>query len=188
MAGRVNHKTVLFNAVLTVALIGLLAFNYQQEKLAREDMANTQGRPPAIGSTVPEFYLVDEHGEKIRFQDLHQQDTLLILWYLGCEPSTQLLGALHDLAAASPGLQVLPVSIADSAAEVRPFYQDQGWDFPVFVDAGKSAKWAFKASISPALYIIDGEGQIVHRQLGSSRHGFDYLASWIADGRGPNLP
>jgi peroxiredoxin len=176
VAGTLKLRTILFNAALTLILVGLLAFNYQQEKLAREDAVNTQGRPPAIGSQVPEFHMRGESGVVVSFQDLPRQDTLLVLWYRGCEPSTQLLQALHELGAQS-ALRILPVSIADSVAEVKEFFQEKGWNFPVFADSDKSTKWAFKASISPAVYLIDKEGRIVYRQLGSSKQGFDYIVN-----------
>jgi len=179
VAEMLNSRTIVFNVALTLILVGLLAFNYQQEKLAREDIVNTQGRPPAIGSQVPEFYVRSESGAVVKFQDLPQQDTLLVLWYLGCEPSTQLLQALHELGGGQSALRIMPVSIADSVTEIKEFFQEKGWSFPVFADADKSTKWAFKASISPAIYLINGEGQIIYRQLGSSKHGFDYIANFL---------
>ncbi len=185
MSGKVNFKTIVFNAVLTVILIGVLGFNYQQEKALQEDMANTQGRPPAIGSVAPEFYVRGESGQKIRFQDQHVQDTLLVLWEIHCLPSVQFLGALHDMDLAGGKLQVMPVSIADSIDEVKEFYKKQGWDFPVFADADKSTKWAFKASITPAVYLIDKEGKIIYRQLSSAKYSakyaLDYVVSWIGE-------
>lgn len=185
MAGKAHLRTILFNAVLTVILIGVLGFNYQQEKALQEDMANTQGRPPGIGSVAPEFYVRGESGQKIKFQDQHEQDTLLVLWDINCLPSVQFLGALHDMDLDGRKLQVMPVSIADSINEVKEFYKKQGWDFPVFVDADKSTKWAFKASITPAVYLIDKEGQIIYRQLSSARHAarhaLDYVVNWIRE-------
>jgi len=51
--------------------------------------------------------------------------------------------------------------------------------FPIFVDANKSVKWAFKATISPSMYLIDSEGKIIYRQLGTSKQGLDYIANWV---------
>jgi peroxiredoxin len=180
LAGRLNYKSLVFNLVLTVILIGTLGFNYRQEKLIREDIANTQGRPPAPGTIVPEFHLLDSTGSRVKFQDLHGQDTLLVLWYTGCHPSVQLLEALNALVIENNHVKIIPVNITDSLAETKAFYEQKGWDFPLYVDADKSTKWAFKASISPAFYLISSDGQIIYRQLGSSKRGFDYIANWLA--------
>ena len=93
----------------------------------------------------------------------------------------QFLEALHDMDLDGRKLQVMPVSIADSINEVKEFYKKQGLDFTVFVDADKSTKWAFKASITPAVYLIDKEGLIIYRQLRSARHALDYVVNWIRE-------
>ena len=103
VAEMLNSRTIVFNVALTLILVGLLALNYQQEKLAREDIVNTQGRPPAIGSQVPEFYVRSESGAVVKFQDLPQQDTLLVLWYLGCEPSYPVRYCEYDGGVDVPG-------------------------------------------------------------------------------------
>ncbi|HKM18336.1 MAG TPA: TlpA disulfide reductase family protein [Limnochordia bacterium] len=178
MAGRVNYK-IVFNLVLTVILIGILGFNYQQEKLTREDIVNTQGRPPAIGSLVPEFYVTDANGKKVRFQDLQEWTAMIVFWNIGCQPSVRFLEALCELDFADSPVQVMPVSVVDSLDAVRAFYEQRGWDFPIYVDADRSTKWAFKVTITPSFYLINNEGKIVYRQLGSSQQGFDYVANWV---------
>lgn len=74
-----------------------MGFNYKQEELLREDLANTQGMPPAIGSIAPDFYMINEDGDKIRFQNLDSRETLLVIRNIDCPWSVQFLEALSEL-------------------------------------------------------------------------------------------
>lgn len=58
MAGKAHLRTIVFNAVLTVILIGVLGFNYQQEKALQEDMANTQEGRRGLGAWPRSFMCV----------------------------------------------------------------------------------------------------------------------------------
>jgi len=181
MTGRINIRTLILNLVLTVILICILGFNYQQEKQAREDIANLQGQPPGVGSMVPDFTVINGLGEKVKFKELLDQETLLVLWYIGCQPSVQFLDAVNELLIENDQLKVMPVNITNSLEEVRDYFVQKGWHFPVYVDADKSAKWGFKATITPAVYLVSSEGKIVFRQLGTSKQGYDYIANWLVN-------
>jgi peroxiredoxin len=172
---RVNWKTIGFNVFLTVVLVFILGLNYTKEKAALEDAARMQGPPPGIGEKIEDFLVINDQGKKLSFSEVAEGDTVLVFWSIGCTPSVWALEALETLTAETSNVTVVPVNVADSVSSSTDFFAEKGFNLPVYTDAGKSAKWAFKVKITPAIYLIDESGVIKYRQLGLSSQGLEFL-------------
>lgn len=175
MTERVNWKTIGFNVFLTVVLVFILGLNYTKEKAALEDAARMQGPPPGIGEKIEDFLVINDQGKKLSFSEVAEGDTVLVFWSIGCTPSVWALEALETLTAETSNVTVVPVNVADSVSSSTDFFAEKGFNLPVYTDAGKSAKWAFKVKITPAIYLIDESGVIKYRQLGLSSQGLEFL-------------
>lgn len=175
MTERVNWKTIGFNVFLTVVLVFILGLNYTKEKVALEDAARMQGPPPGIGEKIEDFLVINDQGKKLSFSEVAEGDTVLVFWSIGCTPSVWALEALETLTAETSNVTVVPVNVADSVSSSTDFFAEKGFNLPVYTDAGKSAKWAFKVKITPAIYLIDESGVIKYRQLGLSSQGLEFL-------------
>lgn len=175
MTERVNWKTIGFNVFLTVVLVFILGLNYTKEKAALEDAVRMQGPPPGIGEKIEDFLVINDQGKKLSFSEVAEGDTVLVFWSIGCTPSVWALEALETLTAETSNVTVVPVNVADSVSSSTDFFAEKGFNLPVYTDAGKSAKWAFKVKITPAIYLIDESGVIKYRQLGLSSQGLEFL-------------
>jgi len=66
----------------------------------------------------------------------------------------------------------------ETAAEVRAYAQSKGFNFPVYLDAGREAAKRLGASVTPEWFLINKEGQLISR--GSLANMADALAAFDA--------
>jgi thiol-disulfide isomerase/thioredoxin len=84
-----------------------------------------------------------------------------------------------------PGVQVLLVDTRTPAEEVRDWVQREGVEVPVIADADDAFEEAFDTNRIPILYLLDEQGVIQDKIMGSSLErftAFDQVLSWAAEG------
>jgi hypothetical protein len=84
-----------------------------------------------------------------------------------------------------PGVQVLLVDTRTPAEEVRDWVRREGVEVPVIADADDAFEEAFDTNRIPILYLLDEQGVIQDKIMGSSLErftAFDQVLSWAAEG------
>jgi cytochrome c biogenesis protein CcmG, thiol:disulfide interchange protein DsbE len=137
-------------------------------------------RPLAAGDPAPAFAAPLLGGDTIRLAELRGAPVMLNVWATWCPPCREEMPALQTLheTYGDRGLRVVAVSIDSRGSEsaIRGFLDDHGITFTILHDAGEVVSRQFRTTGVPETFLIDGDGVIVHRWIGS----FDPLAPDVA--------
>lgn len=178
--------TTAFYIILTLIFATCVCFDYHFKKEMETDIINTSGPPPAIGTKVPYFEVLGQDNVILLNEHFSGSKNLLVLWDVNCPFSIDLLENLSDLKRdlADSGIHVKPILLHDNNqsedADAQNLLQGKGIDFPVLRDNGKSVKWAFNASLRPAMYLVDEDGIIVYRQMGYNEKVINMLKTLVS--------
>lgn len=177
-----NWKSIILYIFITVVLAYSLSIDYSQRKAMEEDLVNTQGSPPAVGSQVPDFDIIDKEGNRITSRDLIDKYYLVVFWSSNCSYSLEMLNNLetYNNSQEKIYIEMLPININDSIKEIEKVFSQQDISLPMLVDYKKSSKWAFKVATLPAVYLVDPEGIILYRQSGYSEKIFNGIKEKIS--------
>lgn len=145
-------------------------------------------RAVQVGDQAPALAAPSVDGDTVRLAALQGSAVLLNVWATWCPPCREEmpgLQALHERYAAR-GLRVLGVSIDSKGAEsaIRRFMEDHGITFTILHDASETVARQFRTIGVPETYLIDVDGRIAHRWIGS----FDPLAPEVLEAVEAVLP
>ncbi len=133
-------------------------------------------RAPAVatvGELAPAYSAALLDGGTASIADYRGQVVLLNVWATWCAPCRQeipYLQSLHD-AHATQGLAIIGVSVDAAGAEgtIREFRTDFGMTYPIWLDPEEKVQTTFLALGVPATYLIDREGTLRWKHLGTVR-------------------
>lgn len=125
---------------------------------------------------VPEFSTSDYDGRPVEWAALKGKVYLVDFWATwcnACHVTLPELQALHARLSGQGDFAVLGMTLERGAGGIvraRKFAQEVGITYPLFNDAGTSgrAHHAFGVNGIPDLFLVDAEGRIVQRWVGSS--------------------
>jgi peroxiredoxin len=129
------------------------------------------GTPPVgtqVGSTAPDFALVDLDGNTVRLSDLRGQVVMLNFWAVWCGfcqiefPAIQAGYEAHR----DQGFVVLAVDVQEERDVVRAFMEDMGATFPALLDAQAEVTLAYRIRGLPTSVFIDQDGIIFAVHIG----------------------
>ncbi len=128
----------------------------------------------AVGDLAPDFELVlaDVEGagseERVRLSSLHGRVVVLDFWGSWNVKSKSAAPEMHALVEKFKGqpVRVLGMTIRekDKAKPIR-FMKEHGYEWSILLDADEIAK-QYRVRVFPTYYVIDGEGVIVHTEVG----------------------
>ena len=131
--------------------------------------------PPSdlVHKAAPAFVRVDLAGRKIRLNDYRGKVVLLNFWATWCAPCQVELPRFAEWQKryGSQGLQVLAVSMDDSAAPVRRTARRLHLDFPVVMGDPKLGEKYGGVLGLPITFLIDRDGTIVAQFKGATDLG-----------------
>lgn len=131
-------------------------------------LACGEAEPPA----TPALEAVTLAGDSVALADLRGEVLLVNVWATWCVPCRQEapeLQALHE--ARGDSLRVIGVTVDNRGAEeqIRTFIDQHGMTYEIWWDPDGSAIEVFGAAGVPLTVLLDREGQIVWRHLGTFR-------------------
>jgi thiol-disulfide isomerase/thioredoxin len=131
---------------------------------------------PAVkpGIIPPDFSLpLLEAGQALKHQRaqlsaLKGKVVILNFWATWCPPCRAEMPAMERLYKQykDKGLTILAVDCQESQATVEKFVTEQGYSFPIALDASGSVCMRYGANAIPTSYILDKKGQVVSRITG----------------------
>ncbi len=110
----------------------------------------------------------DQFGHR---HDLAAGDTYTVVDFAAswCEPCYQALPELQALAAGTPNVRFLVVSVDDDVAGRDRLVEDLGLRLPVIWDEGHELIERFHPKGFPATYVLAPGGEVVHQHVGYSK-------------------
>jgi len=175
---------VVFYLVLTVTYVVCVNLDYSLKKEMETDIINTSGPPPAIGTKVPDFEVLDGGNNILSNEDLMGSRHLIVIVDMQCSVSIDLLVSLNSiegfLSETGVNVKLILVHKNYSNKSTQSVLQEKNIYFPLFEDHEKSVKWAFKVNAWPAMYLVDEEGTIIYRQIGYTDEVINMLRTVIS--------
>jgi len=94
---------------------------------------------------------------------------ILNFWATWCPPCRVEMPSMETLYQRfnAQGLEILAVDIGESASAIQQFIRSAGYTFPVLLDSANRVSSIYGIEAIPTTYIIDREGKIIGRVIGS---------------------
>ncbi|MEO5360001.1 MAG: TlpA family protein disulfide reductase [Nitrospirota bacterium] len=138
---------------------------------------NAVAVPPApweadeiIGKTAPDFTLKTLDGKTFSLSSLKGKAILINFWATWCPPCVEELPSMNKLYLKykQNGFEVVAVDLDSSVAKVKQFIAKNPLNFVVALDPDKQvAKKLYKVTAQPTSFLINSEGKIIKKYLGS---------------------
>jgi cytochrome c biogenesis protein CcmG, thiol:disulfide interchange protein DsbE len=128
------------------------------------------GGGASVGSKAPGFTLKDLDGNDVSLSEYRGNVILLNFWATYCGPCRSEMSSLEALKGEMEdyGFVILAVSIDPYKAEkVKEFVENRGYTFRVLLSPKKEVMKLYYFTGIPTTYIIDREGIIVEKAIGS---------------------
>jgi cytochrome c-type biogenesis protein len=137
---------------------------------ARSDAPPTE---VAVGKPIPPYAATTLEGKAASIADQKGKVVLLNVcatWCAPCREEIPYLQSLYDQHAAN-GLEVIGVSVDASGSEatIRDFRTEFGMRYPIWLDPDERVQTLYMALGVPASYLIDREGVLRWKHLGTVR-------------------
>ena len=139
---------------------------------SREAAFNTRIRSDSaamVGKSLPGFRLEDQSGTQVTNLEIEGKVVLLNFWATWCGPCRTEMPWFVEFQDRyqDSGFTVLAVSVDQQGWEVvRPFIEEQGLNFPVFVGDRDFGEGFGGVNVLPTTFIVDRTGKITARHRG----------------------
>ena len=188
------HKVEVISGVVLI-LVGVLVMSGQSTVLASSwivkwipniegvlKLRNTEPTtpPPAQANSnfpaAPDVEFKTLEGKPFRLKELQGQVVLLNFWATYCIPCREEIPALNKLQSEleAQGLRIVSATVDDTIEGVQSYQQEVvKFDYPVLVGTS-DAKVKYEQAVLPTTYLIDPEGRIRDKIIGSrDKAGFE---------------
>ena len=123
------------------------------------------------GQFAPEFSLKDLSGGTVNLGNFRGKVVLLNFWATWCEPCRQEIPAFVQLQNSRRDLQIVGISLDDSAEPVRTFKSEFKINYPIAVgDAALATRYGGILGL-PVSFVIGCDGRVSSRHIGEVNIG-----------------
>ena len=133
-------------------------------------LAACKHTPAAQPGPAPDFELPQLTGQPLRLSSYRGRVVLLDFWATWCDPCREEIPHFVELQnkLGPQGLQILGVSMDDTADPVRNFYRQYKMNYPVVMGNAKLGEQYGGILGLPIAFIIDQNGNIYRRHIGAT--------------------
>lgn len=131
------------------------------------------GTPVRAGeerNRIPDLVARDLDGNKVNLKESLEGPAVVTFWATWCKPCRKELPELEKLVEkyGDRGFRVFGINGDGTVdrAKVRPYVKALGFDFTVIPDPDGEIRRRFQVEVFPTTFLVDGEGGVVHRQVG----------------------
>ena len=173
---------------LTVALIlvaGLLIALQIKEQMDELDDRRGGLSPPPLpverSLADVEWKLQSLDGEETSLSAFEGKVLFVNLWATWCGPCVVEMPSIQRLYEQFPQEDVAFLLVSDEPPDVvEEFVQEKGWELPLYVSDDERPS-VFESPGIPATFILDREGRIVFRHVGSARWDDETSVRFLSD-------
>ena len=128
------------------------------------------GFASAVHSVAPDFSVTTIDGKKLALSDYRGKIVLLDFWATWCSPCRAEIPRFVQLQDkfGAKGLQIVGISMDDSAEPVRQFYRDFHMNYPVALGGAKLGELYGGVFGLPIAFLIDRDGHILSKHIGAT--------------------
>ena len=174
----VYEKKGLFWKRLVVCCLGTLVVlsgvacdsGYSDQEEPSGNAVAVRQAPPAMGSTAPDFQLIDLQGNRQALPDYHGKVVLLNFWATWCGPCRVEMPSMESVYQdlKDEGFAILAISSDPQGSIVtRPFVASQGLTFPILHDSDYRVSGSYGVRTLPMSFLIDRNGTLIQRVFGA---------------------
>lgn len=151
--------------IVTAVVVSLAAYQALRREGVHSGSSNAKQKPFAPNFTLPEL-----DGHPLSLSSFRGRVVLLDFWATWCVPCREETPHFVELQKkyADRGLQVIGVSMDDSADPVRAFYQQLHINYPVVMGTAKTGEEYGGVLGLPIAFVIDRDGRIVNKHIGAT--------------------
>ena len=155
---------ILLVPFLLAAALAVLPATSVAETDADQELTPITGQPAAPG-----FDLKDPEGRPQRLADYRGKPLILNFWATWCPPCREEMPSLERAARAlaADGIAVVAVNVGEDPKTVAAFLEDEPIALPLPLDTDTKVAQSYHMKGLPATFVIDAEGRIAYRALGS---------------------
>ena len=115
-----------------------------------------------------DFQASTPDGKRVRLKDFRGKVVFLNFWATWCVPCLRVMPAMERLGKRMAGraFTILAVNLMETPAQVKKFVNEMKVTFTIVMDTTGEISENYGATSLPLTYIIDKEGQVIHRALG----------------------
>lgn len=129
-----------------------------------------QKQSKLLGQAAPAWQLKDLEGKSVNSADFKGKVAVLNFWATWCPPCRKEIPDFIALQKeyGSRGLVFIGVALDDEGvAVVKPFAKEAGVNYPLVIGDAKIVKAYENIEMYPTTYVIDRNGTVVSRHIGS---------------------
>jgi peroxiredoxin len=155
-------------AIIVAALVVIVGFySYKHSGSARSGSAAKQPRE------APDFTLSRIDGGQLQLSSYRGKVVLLDFWATWCVPCREETPHFVEIQEKykDRGLQIIGVSMDDSADPVRPFYEQFHMNYPVVMGTAETGSAYGGVLGLPIAFLIDRDGRIQFKHMGATDAG-----------------
>jgi peroxiredoxin len=118
--------------------------------------------PVKVDYAAPELALEDMAGNNVSLRGYKGSVVLVNLWATWCPPCKEELPALQSFYEKhrSEGFVLVGIDQEETLEVVKPFVEEYGLTFPIWLDEDYLAERKFKTNSLPTSFVIDRNGQV----------------------------
>lgn len=149
---------------MTAVVVSVAAYRALRNVGVRSTSSNA--KPKLL---APDFTLPQLAGQPLSLSSYRGKVVLLDFWATWCVPCREETPHFVELQKkyTDRGLQIIGVSMDDSADPVRPFYLQFQINYPVVMGTAKTGEEYGGVLGLPIAFVIDREGRIVNKHIGA---------------------
>ena len=166
-------KKSLLNVFLVTAIFFLCTCTAKAQSASGTDMAKAFSKAGLrlLSSKVSprDFSLPTLAGETVGLSQFKGKVVFLNFWATWCGPCRAEMPSMETLYSSyrEKGFEILAVNSGESRREVLAYIQEYGFSFPTLLDEDGKVSSGYGIQAIPTSYLIDRDGMIVARIVGS---------------------
>lgn len=151
-----------------------LAKDVDKGTTTQNDPNNTStAKPNGINPNIVkikaiDFKLKDLHGNELSLSDLKGKKVFINFWATWCPPCKAEMPEIEKIyqETKNSDLVIVAVEIGEPLGTVKPFIDNNKYNFKVVLDSDQSVATKYSISAIPTSYFIDKNGYIVSKNVG----------------------